>query len=400
MENKIVLLAKGMAARMICNKEADNRKWVFSSTDNEKYNFNSKYLFEYVKDNLEGITPYYVINDDMEREKLQQRYGKEYFIETDTIAGMKKVLQCGVWFTSAGLPVYGCGLRKKYQIINLWHGVPLKKIGLLDPHLKGMARKYFRKIFSDNYKYVLTTSRELITVMADSFGVEEKYIKVWGQPRNDGIFKYIDRKEILSKLYTNLPEYDKIILYAPTFRDNSITKLFPFPDFDIKKLEGLLEEKKILIFIRSHIYQELQAEMGTCSRVLEINSDKVEDITDMLGVFDLLITDYSSIYIDYLLTENPIIFLPYDKEEYLLERGMNFEYDKVTPGPKPDSMKAFLSAVKDLLYGKDEYKALRHEANGYFNQIQEPCSGEICSKMIEELGLDGIGGAREDGEGK
>ena len=101
--------------------------WVFSSVDNRHYNYNSRYLFEYVKDHLKEITPYFVINDEELRRKLSEEYGEQYFIETETVKGIQKVLRAGVWFTSAGLPVYGTKLRKNRLIINLWHGVPLKK---------------------------------------------------------------------------------------------------------------------------------------------------------------------------------------------------------------------------------------------------------------------------------
>lgn len=80
--------------------------------------------------------------------------------------GIRYVLNAGVWFTSAGLPAYASGLGKNRLIVNLWHGVPLKKIALLDPNLKKMARVYFRKIFSENYTYVLTTSHALVPLMA------------------------------------------------------------------------------------------------------------------------------------------------------------------------------------------------------------------------------------------
>ena len=77
--------------------------WIFSSTDNSHYNYNSRYLFEYVKDNLLEITSYFVINDEKLRRKLGEEYGEQYFIETCSEEGMKKVLSAGVWFTSAGL---------------------------------------------------------------------------------------------------------------------------------------------------------------------------------------------------------------------------------------------------------------------------------------------------------
>ena len=106
----------------------DSHIWLFSSTDNSHYNYNSRYLFEYVKENLPEITPLFVINDPELRNSLSSKYGKQYFIETESIQGIRQALSAGVWFTSAGLPAYGTGLHKKRLIINLWHGVPLKKI--------------------------------------------------------------------------------------------------------------------------------------------------------------------------------------------------------------------------------------------------------------------------------
>lgn len=69
-----------------------------------------------------------MINDPELRNSLSSKYGKQYFIETESIQGIRQALSAGVWFTSAGLPAYGTGLHKKRLIINLWHGVPLKKL--------------------------------------------------------------------------------------------------------------------------------------------------------------------------------------------------------------------------------------------------------------------------------
>src|SRR5699024_10035846 len=153
--------------------------------------------------------------------------------------------------------------------------------------------------------------------MAESFGVSQEKIKIWGQPRNDAIFKKNNKNEILNELYSDLLSHQNIILYAPTFRDNSKTILFPFEDFDSKQLDNFLEENQLLIFIRCHQSDINNIEKNFGNRVKFINEDKIEDIMDIINIFDLLITDYSSIYIDYLLTNNPILFLPYDKEEYL-----------------------------------------------------------------------------------
>ena len=360
----------------------DSHIWLFSSTDNSHYNYNSRYLFEYVKENLPEITPLFVINDPELRNSLSSKYGKQYFIETESIQGIRQALSAGVWFTSAGLPAYGTGLHKKRLIINLWHGVPLKKIALLDPNLKKTARIYFKKIFSENYTCILTTSHELIPLMARSFAVSEDKIKVWGQPRNDGLFQKNDCRKILGQLFPDLPEYTKTVLYAPTFRDYGQVQLFPFKDFDQKQLEAFLEEKNMLLFIRTHVAEQGSAAPYLGKRIRFLGNEQAEDVTGILNIFDCLITDYSSIYIDYLLTDKPMIFLPYDRQQYLDGRGMNFDYDDVTPGPKPETFNDFLDALSPK---EDFWKSERTQVNRLFNEIQHPCAADICNKVLKMI---------------
>ena len=360
----------------------DSHIWLFSSTDNSHYNYNSRYLFEYVKENLPEITPLFVINDSELRNSLSSKYGKQYFIETESIQGIRQALSAGVWFTSAGLPAYGIGLHKKRLIINLWHGVPLKKIALLDPNLKKAARIYFKKIFSENYTCILTTSHELIPLMARSFAVSEDKIKVWGQPRNDGLFQKNDCREILGQLFPDLPEYTKTVLYAPTFRDYGQVQLFPFKDFNQKQLEAFLDEKNMLLFIRTHVAEQGSAAPYLGKRIRFLGNEQAEDVTGILNIFDCLITDYSSIYIDYLLTDKPMIFLPYDRQQYLDGRGMNFDYDDVTPGPKPETFNDFLDALSPK---EDFWKSERTRVNRLFNEIQHPCAADICNKVLKMI---------------
>jgi len=366
-------------------KKRDYSTWIFSSSFNNKFNYNSKFLFEYVLKNEPGIRPLYVINDDAARHELQQKYGKEYFTETKSLEGIRKVLAAGVWFTSAGLPVYGLGLNRDRIIIHLGHGVPLKKIAMLENNLSRLTRLYFRYIFTDNYTHVLTTSGKLSRIMAESYGVEEGKIKVWGQPRNDKVFSRNDRNEILGTLYEDMPVFEKAILYAPTFRDGIGTDFFPFPGFEFTKLEEFLEENNLIIFIRCHQSEAGNSSVKLGKRVRLMNQDKVAEIMDIINIFDLLITDYSSIYIDYLLTERPMIFLPYDRSEYIADRGLNFEYDSVTPGPKPDTFDKFMEEISRLLRDKDYYRLERQDANHFFNEFNSESSPFICSEVRKEL---------------
>lgn len=388
MWEKVTNLMKTMFARLTFRGEPSPECWVFSSVHNRTFNYNSSYLFLYVKEHCPEIHPYYVMNDDKKREELGEKYGKEYFLDGKTMAGIRKILSCKVWFTSTAPPLYGVGFRKKYVILNLWHGIPLKKIGMEQKNLSWFTRKYYKYFFADNYEGVVTTSSQLVEVMSKSFLVESERIKVWGQPRNDVLFEEGEKK--LEDIFAGeLPAYEKIVLYAPTFRDHEPTQLFPFQDMDRDRLCQYLEEKKIFLCIRLHLYDQtgyqwLQKMDRAGSRIRFLNEDRVADIMEVLKEFDLLITDYSSIYMDYLLTGKPVLFLPYDQEEYLKDRGMNFPYDQVTPGPKPKTFQEFLNSMEDLLYNHDGYVRQRESVNNFLNEIQRPCCADIC-KYTREL---------------
>lgn len=385
MGEKIINLFKTQICRILLRYKIDENTWVFSSTDNNEFNYNSKYMFEYIIKSEPDIKPYYIINDDDKRNQLNEKYGGEYFISVKNIDGIKKVLSSKVWFTSAGMPLYGFYLNRRRIIINLWHGVPIKKIAVMENNYSWKRKIYFRVIFSKNYSYILTTSKNLISIMKDSFLVKEDKIKVWGQPRNDVLFYNSKEKNMIDSLYTDLPEYNKLIIYAPTYRDNSETILFPFDDFDKIRMEEFLEYHKLIIFIKIHISDNVDISKYTGNRIRLLDENKIYDIMEVLNIFDVLITDYSSIYIDYLLLQRPIIFLPYDREKYLYDRGMNFEYDLVTPGPKPNNMNEFFDELKLILEEKDEFKDERNRINNYFNDIKEPCSGNICSNIKLKL---------------
>ena len=218
--------------------------------------------------------------------------------------------------------------------------------------------------------------------MARSFAVSEDKIKGWGQPRNDGLFQKNDCHEILGQLFPDLPEYTKTVLYAPTFRDYGQVQLFPFKDFDQKQLEAFLDEKNMLLFIRTHVAEQGSAAPYLGKRIRFLGNEQAEDVTGILNIFDCLITDYSSIYIDYLLTDKPMIFLPYDRQQYLDGRGMNFDYDDVTPGPKPETFNDFLDALSPK---EDFWKSERTRVNRLFNEIQHPCAADICNKVLKMI---------------
>lgn len=385
MPGKFSNLIKTICIRCFYHPKVQKDKWIFSSVDNCCYNYNSKYLFEYVIKNCPEIQPKFVINDRALREKLRDELGRAYFIESESADGIKEILSASVWFTSAGLPLYGFGLGKKHLIVNLWHGVPLKKIALLENGISRFNRLYFKYIFSGNYSCILTTSEKLVGIMAESFGVPENMVKPWGQPRNDCLLSEAFERHSLNTVLGQLPDHQACILYAPTYRDHAGTKLFPFDDFSSDKLERFLEANDILLLLRAHISETAGVGIPESGRVRYLNEDRLSDVTEVLPDIDLLITDYSSIFIDYLLTERPVVFLPYDIDAYERERGFNFPYEDITPGPRPQSFEALREEISRLLADSGYYAKERHEVNCFFNEVQSPCSGAIVTAVQDIL---------------
>lgn len=220
--------------------------------------------------------------------------------------------------------------------------------------------------------------------MAESFSVKKDKIKVLGEPRNEKIFSF-KSKNIIKNFFDNLPDYERLILYAPTFRDGYSTELFPFNNFEKKELEVFLKKNKLLLFIRTHPLEKKYKEINSVNRVYYLNNDKVNDIMEIINIFDLLITDYSSIYIDYLLLEKPVIFLDYDRDKYLNNRGLNFDYDKVTPGPKPKKFKEFLCEIYKLLNNHNYYKNERISAKNFFHEIKNNSNKLILKEIKNKL---------------
>lgn len=384
MIDKIRSLLKGQVALLLAGRKVNKKIWIFSSTDNEEFNYNSRALFLYVLHNLPEITPRYVINDEEKRRELIKEYGN-YFCETKSLSGMIQVCRAGVWFTSAGMPVYALGSGKTHIIINLWHGVPLKKIALMEANVSRLKRLYFKKVFSNNYTVIATTAQRLVPIMAQSFAVKDECIRVWGQPRNDELnaCRLGERKLMEQPQWMKRIQDSKAVLYAPTYREYQDTSWFPFKDWDAKAFSDFLEENNLVLYLRTHLKESGSYVRYLGERVIDLGSKQLEDIAEELPRFDLLITDYSSIYIDYLLLNRPVIFLPYDKNEYLARRGMNFEYESVTPGPKPDTMKLFMEAIMDGLT-EDSYQAERTRVNRMLNEVMVPCAKTICESVLKE----------------
>ncbi|HFI0701052.1 TPA: CDP-glycerol glycerophosphotransferase family protein [Streptococcus suis] len=245
--------------------------------------------------------------------------------------------------------------------INLWHGVPLKKIGVdINPNLKN-GRNIWRKWTSAGFwtdQYILATSEFAKGLLVHSMDVPVEKGIVASYPRNEKL--YNNKVRMISK-------YDIMnVYYLPTYRANSDKN--PILYEDMYYLNDQLKKNNIFLKIKPHFASISDWEIVEKYSNIQLLNAEV-DVYDGLLETDLLITDYSSVYFDFLLTDKPILFYPYDLEHYRdLERGFTMSYEDHTPGTKVYSYDELLSS---LLRIKSDYIGYQKEYEIFYQSIKK-----------------------------
>lgn len=346
---------------------------IFTSTRNEFYNFNSKHLFEYFIQNNPEYDIKFVINNDKKRAELNIEYpNKNYFIETKSLSGIWYVLRAKAWIVSAlETPVGGFFQKINRFVYHLGHGAYFRSAVFLENELP-LKKKIYYSLIKNNFSHHLVTSSEIAKLSPKMFGCSQKQIVILGEPMNDAIFK--PKLELITDKFKDIE--GKNILYMPTWRQNGNLKLFPFNDMSFEKLNSYLENNNINIFLRLHpSYEEdLTTYTSKSNRIKVLDTAIVEDVNDVIGFFDLVITDYSSGHLGYLLTHKPVLFLPYDLKEYENRMGFLFPYDTATPGPKPNNLEEFMIEIDKLLTDNNYFLKERIDTiNLFHNYIHNNC---------------------------
>jgi len=245
---------------------------------------------------------------------------------------------------------------KRNTTIDLWHGFPTKKAGLF---LNDNDHKKFVK----NIDYFLSYSDFSTLLYNSRYGMSiQKYV-VLGAPRNDYLFE--------PKYHFFQNNYKKLIVYSPTYRNIHIDDLndilnFRFEKFSIYEFNNFLRENNYLLIIKLHpdesnkiSKKEKKINYSNISLITDDLLRQMEiDFYNLLATSDLLITDYSSIYADYLLIDKPIIFVYMDLKKYEEKRGLLLNpYELWMPGPKCVSQENLQNEIKKSL-----------EDNTYFNE--------------------------------
>ncbi|MGF1889743.1 CDP-glycerol glycerophosphotransferase family protein [Photobacterium profundum] len=348
------------------------KRIIFNSTVNTDFTFNSKYLFLNHKDNLEaqGYEIKFVINDIAKREALTKKYG-DYFISSKGLSNKCYILNAAGWIMSTmDPPIGGIFLNHNRFVLQLGHGTPIKNIGLMDGSASYLKRAYY-KLMTSNVTYYLSPSDFFAEYIGKAFGVTQKQVMVMSQPRLESM--NYSQSDFINQHRTN--SKTKLVLYSPTWRPYEDVKLFPFDDYSAQSIKQQLIEANMVIFVRLHPKFEGDLSPYLNSQVINLNSQAVEDITEHLDQFDILLTDYSSIFCDFAMLNKPVGFIPYDKETYQKSVGFSFNYQDVTWGDEINSLEKLFSIDR------------RHRPGEQLNILNiAPNAQDIDRRLTIELG--------------
>lgn len=241
------------------------------------------------------------------------------------------------------MPMGKLNFRPEAVITQLWHAEgAFKKFGLHIEQDEDLRKR--EEAGNKKLTYVVCSSDGVRDIYADAFGIDRERVLPLGAPRADFLFEKENEKKAEEKLFRLYPEAKgkKVVLYAPTFRDNLNRNEDILKVFDTEKFSSLLGEDYCL-FVRLH--PQIHFESGKLKNA--INVTNYEDVRELVLFCDILITDYSSICMDFSLLGKKTVFFAYDLEEYISERDFYFDYEEYVPGKTARTLEDLADKVKD-----------------------------------------------------
>lgn len=270
---------------------------------------------------------------------------------------------------------------KKQLQINLWHGVGHKKFEKLRyPHKKAI-----------NADYTVVTSKLTQEFMAKAFGVSQDSAIITGYPRNDWMLEAQQQKEKIVAKIPDFKKYDKILIWMPTFRANQkdiIKNVFSIKNFDIEKFESLLEKNNTLCIVKPHHLVKRYLDNKKSSNIVYIDDFWIYrhqlSLYHLLACTDALITDYSSVMIDYSLLDQPVFCVATDLKEYKKEGELYFEdYENWVPTKLFKNQEEFLINLEEfLISGKDLYQSNRHKIRDLYFEYKDTNSAKRIADIV------------------
>jgi CDP-glycerol glycerophosphotransferase len=344
------------------------------------------------------------IYEEMIRQGLDQKY-RCYFILEDTTTQVpgaaKKVKRtrlhyfylfaiAGIWVCDTRQPKYiikrpGC------TYIQTWHGTPLKKLAL-DMDSVCMAGETgienYKKNFGENtrtWDYLISQNSFSTHIFRRAFAFDKTMLEI-GYPRNDVLFRRNHEEDITQlKKQLGLPLDKKILLYAPTWRDNEFygKGRYKFnPPMDFSKMQQVFSADTVMI-VKYHYLVMDQIDWSPYKGFV-YSCDLSYDISTLYLVSDYMITDYSSVMFDYNILQRPMFFYCYDLEQYKdTLRGFYFDFLKEAPGPVVLTTEDLIREIQQ--YDDSRYQNRRDAFTKKYNHADDGTASKQIVDLIQKL---------------
>lgn len=293
--------------------------------------------------------------------------------------------------------LYGSIYTPRQITVNMTHGMMCKTFGYLTKDSFSERKKY-KFLPHRTSTNVVSSSDFFVSAWSKALGVPEENVLVTGLPRNDYLINNIEKCNLYNQI---CKENEKSIIWMPTYRTSSSALSqrdgaqyelgIPLLTRDnIRFLDQFLKEKKVKLVIKYHTLQDNEKnDIGKLKNIIFIDSDDIikEQIAlySFLKCFDALITDYSSVYFDYLLLDRPICHIVDDYDEYSRTRGFAFpDTINLLPGELVysfDDLKEFIDSIaSENDRGKDKRQHLSTLLLKYFD-------GNNSKRLLESVGI-------------
>ncbi|RKQ34322.1 CDP-glycerol glycerophosphotransferase family protein [Oceanobacillus halophilus] len=256
--------------------------------------------------------------------------------------------------------------KSEVTCVQLWHAAgAIKQFGLKDLSIEKRPESAFKRFKSvyQRFNYVVVGSEKMAHIFKEGFGIRNKQILRTGIPRTDFFYDKETTKKAAQALCSYFPiiKEKKVILYAPTYRDNEL---------DVQEIKLNMDEmykhfkEDYVLFLSLHPAVKADINNAYPEFVYDVSS---YNINHMLIIADILITDYSSIPVEYAILNKPMVFFAYDIDEYAEARGFWETYEDMVPGPIVENMNQLIEVIKKKDFHMKRIKDFSNEWNRYSN---------------------------------
>ncbi|MDT0423210.1 bifunctional glycosyltransferase/CDP-glycerol:glycerophosphate glycerophosphotransferase [Streptomyces evansiae] len=285
--------------------------------------------------------------------------------------------------TNAHLP-HWIERRPGQVVVQTWHGTMLKKIGL-DIEAPAFNPDYHEQLRAEtkNWSLLVSANRFSTPILRRAMGFEGEILET-GYPRNDHLHAPDKEKRAAEvRRALGLPEGRKVVLYAPTWRDNQAHRRGQFRldlQLDLEDAERRLGRDHVVL-VRRHS-NVVDAVSGAGNGFVFDVSD-YPDIADLYLVADILVTDYSSVMFDYANLQRPMLFFTYDLEHYRdVLRGFYFDFEREAPGPLIPDSDGLISAIRDIDTVRATYADRYRDFHERFCGLDD---GQATGRVVDRL---------------